>query len=827
MANKPDYPTKVAARLGGGRFLGTDNSVWLYRRVPLSPVADAKTTEKAIQAGYPLHAAYEEVASLTIARGNRRSMVRSAYRQTHALLVNIPRAFEPAPGPLQNRLRELYSDQWVDSRVLLFGVRLNSSVGNGGFRSAWDSIVESWTEGGTPLSDYDKDYAEVSRAFDNAGLKELSNEDYRLANAWWNYGTFPDTPACFHNDHMHVFTTPESATIAQQFGADDCAAWPDLPDAHAITFTSVNEFELPYVEAGQTVAKWMLPFVDSGAIVTSIRARVEPARVTREELRRQRKGYMDDLQERYNQQKMDRAEHDAKVQELADVEGIYAEGNGPATLVDTSVIIGFNGVREEAAQISTSEVKLNVMSYRQQQAWGETMICSDVPANPNLHDLPAPAIAYSGLPALNTVGDREGAVAGFTERDRQPALLSPVAVAQEDTYPICVVAAASGSGKSMMMLWLADQYSRMGRPVVIIDPKEGSDHSEAVRLSGGQVASLDELTSADGALDALRFAPTPDEGIDMAAAMILEVNPFGNDMANYEVPLIAALRFGVSRGATCTGQALWLAAQEQPNDAVTAAMVQKIFAAANAMPMFRALVGFNPTTEGLRIANGITYIRVGSAHLNLPDQRNTAPSLPERVSLAVVRMMLFGAATALTGRDGVIMQDEAWTILNARPSEVVRLGRLARSQRVLPILFSQDISGAVRAGLRGFISRGFVGPIADPDEARNALDLFGIEATPERLARITAPATTDSYGQDEFAAPNPNSMKALKDPRTGEVIRGSVWLYSDLAGRVVPIECVIPKSFLEVASTNAVDMDARQARAEAEAAAALGLSTAA
>jgi hypothetical protein len=806
----PDWPTMVAGRLSDGKFLAIDGSVWLYRRMPLAPVKDAKTTDKAMQAGVPMHIVYEELAAITTARGNRRAMVRSTYRETHALLVNIPTRFKPVDSPIQTYLQDLYPETLTDSRVLLFGVKLTASVGSGGFRSAIDSVVETFTAGGTPMSDYDKDFNDVSAALERAGLKEVSNADYRLANAWWNHGTFPDTPAMFHSDHMHVFTTAEAAGLASQFGVTQCDKWPDIQGTHALTFAAVQDLDLPYVDARESSAKWVIPLIQSGAAVISIRARVEPSRITREELRRQRKGYTEDLNARFGEGKMDRSELDSKLQELAEVEGIYAEGSGPATLVDTSVLVGFGGQVPDISQVSTMQVTLNTMLFRQQQAWAETMMCSAVRANPHLHDLPVPAIAYSGLPALNVVGDREGALVGFTESDRQPALLSPVAVAQEDTYPLCVVAAASGGGKSMMMLWLADQYARMGRPVVIIDPKTGSDHSLGVKNSFGQVASLDDLISSDGVLDPLRFAITPESGVDMAASMILSVNPFGDQKLNFEVPLIAALNYGVGHGATCIGQALQLAsAAGQANQE----MVQRIYDLANASAMFRAMVGFNPATVGLRISEGITLIKVGNAHLQLPAAGTAVErmNITERVALAVVRMMIFGAATALTGRDGVIMQDEAWTILNSEPKEIERLGRLARSQRVLPILFSQDVSGAVRAGLKGFISRGFVGPIGDEKEAAAAMELFGIEQTPERMARITAEGTTDSYGMDEFAAPNYNSMKALRDPRTREVLRGSVWLYSDLAGRVIPVECVIPRQFLDLISTNSLDLDAREA----------------
>lgn len=1216
----PDWPTMVAGRLTDGRLISIDGSVWLYRKVPMAPVSEAKTSERAMMAGVPIDLSFEEVAMLTNIRGNRRALTRSAYRETHTLLVNIPTLFEPQPSPIDTYLREQFPDTIVDSRLLLFGVKLQASVGSGGLKSAINSVAETFVSGGTPMSDFDRDFAEVDEALTRAGLSPLTSKDLRLANAWWNHGTSPDTPALFHSDHMHIFGSGEAVQVAQDLGADRCNEWPAINGAHWLSFASIQDFDLPYVNAKDTSAKWVAQLVQSGAAVVSVRSLVEPAKITREELRRQRKGYTDDLNSRFKEGKMDRSELDSKLAELGAVEEIYSDGSGPTTLVDTSVLVAFDGYVPDMSSVSSSQVTLNSMLFRQQQAWAETMLCSMVRANPNLHDLPVPTVAYSGLPGLSTVGDREGALVGFTEGDRQPALLSPTAVAKEDTYPLCVVAAASGAGKSMMMLWLADQYARMGRPVVIIDPKAltldtliatpsgfvrngdivvgdkvigrdgqicsvtalsqtfttpdlyeiefddgqtitadaehrwvvsdandrrrmtargasdgadvrelirgpefvrdmttseliergletkggrtqfsvplasavelperdfvvspyllgawlgdgatrsgaiysgyddvhemgmllraewpnlelnypkgcpeftfpqdrslclhghsvndfriqselsprcgecatnhdrnfaasgsrsigdrtnlslsyslkqigvrgnkhipseyqlgsadqrrallqglmdtdgtvktngslritlsvetlardvlslvrslgmkaniwegvskiseddpdiagskrlritaphwvvtfhteqpvfrlprklaaqkqryafgkqsaalyikairpvasqparcirvdsadhtylaagyvvthntGSSHDGAVKASGGQVASLDDLMSADGVLDPLRFAITVEDGVEMAASMLLTVNPFGQEKLNYEVPLIAALNFGVSQGAKCIGQALQIAtdAGRAPKD-----MVDRVVALADASPQFRAMVGFNPATEGLRIVDGITLIKVGRGHLNLPSP-GTAPEhldISQRVSLSLVRMMLFGSATALTGRDGVIMQDEAWTILNADPKEVERLGRLARSQRVLPILFSQDISGAVRAGLQGFISRGFVGPIGDPVEARAALDLFGIEATDERMARVTAPGTTDSYGTDEYAAPNWNSMKALRDPRTRETLRGSVWLYSDLAGRVIPVECTIPASFLALASTNAADMDAR------------------
>lgn len=79
--------------------------------------------------------------------------------------------------------------------------------------------------------------------------------------------------------------------------------------------------------------------------------------------------------------------------------------------------------------------------------------------------------------------------------------------------------------------------------------------------------------------------------------------------------------------------------------------------------------------------------------------------------------MVFGSAMALTGRGGVIHLDEAWVFLGAGKAEVERLGRLARSQGVLPILYTQRVSDALKAELTGYISRSFILPIEDRIEA--------------------------------------------------------------------------------------------------------------
>lgn len=118
----------------------------------------------------------------------------------------------------------------------------------------------------------------------------------------------------------------------------------------------------------------------------------------------------------------------------------------------------------------------------------------------------------------------------------------------------------------------------------------------------------------------------------------------------------------------------------------------------------------------------------------------------------------------------------------------------------------------MNAGLTGYISRGLIGHIRDENEARAALRLFGIEETEEMMRRITALPTMGAHGS---VAPNYESLRALRDPRTGKFIRGSVMLYSDLNGRVSPVEISLPAPFLHAASTTPEEVMRRKAE-EAE-----------
>ncbi len=826
MAKLPEqtlWPTMVKKRTNDV-FVGLENSAWVYRTVPMSPVANAKTDREKLDAGEPLRVAFEEIADTAPPRGKSRGVSRSGYRQYHLLLTEFPTRYRPPAGsPIRDYLLAQFPNQTVYRRLLVMGVKLNpidvttSVFRKGGFARAVESVAQTLTEGGVPLSDYDEDYAKVSRAMDRAGLALMSSRDRKDIDAYWNSGGHPDVPFLPHDNHMHFIDSAESKELAERVGLEHCEDWGELPGHRIVSFASVDEFDYDFGDPAGVptgaMARWASQLINSGASVISIRGLIEKPQITAAMLRHQKSEYLKDLNAQAAAGKMNRSDIEKKARSLDGAEAFYREGGAPATLVDTSVIVGFDGRVKDLEEVVPPRLAMNEMIYRQPGAWSETMICSAFRSNPNLHDFPSSMISYSGLPSLDVVGDRDGALVGFTETDRQPAYLAPTAASKEDSSPITLVAAGTGTGKSVLMLYLADQFVRLGSPVVIIDPKMDSDHSAAVELSGGQVARLDEITKSDGVLDAIRFSPSKEVGVSLAASVLSSIDPWGGRAREFEIDLLNALKYGVERGATCSGQAIAIA---HADGIASDELVGPLWKARNS-PTFSAVFGIDPNAEALSISDGITLIMVGKSNINLPapgtDIRDA--SFEERVGMALVRMMVFGSSMALTGRGGVIMLDEAHVFLNSNPREIQLLGRVARSQEVLPMLFTQETTDALKAGLKPYISRGFIGPVKSEDQAKAAFELFGLEPTAERVDRLIAPATKGAY------APNWDGMRALFERNNDgsyvlepdgsrRNLRGTVFLYSDLKENTLPIEVTIPPRFLYLASTNPDDRRRRE-----------------
>lgn len=468
----PDWPTAVKLRYSDGRVQGVKGGVWLYKKVPLGPMVDARSNEEALEVGNGMARAFNELAATSQYTIKRRSTSRSSYREVHLLLVNLRRLYSPpANSRIKDYLRESFGDEIVQDRLLLFGVKLRDEVG--GVDRTWRDVVDSAAlslmTAEVPISDYDRDFHEVDDMLSRAGFETPTAKDFELAESWWTAGESPEAPMVNHADHIHVFRSVAGANVAADAGVGDCKNWPKRIAGHNIVrMASVHGFDLNFVSNTNPITQWAASLLRKRAVAVSVRGKVEPSPITRAELRRQRKRYIEDIRDRRAQGQMSDQEQEEMLAGLTSVEGAYAGGQAPPTIVETSVVAAFSGPGTENLETlgNGTAFKVSPMSFRQQYALPETWIASPVRSNPNLMDLPSTTLSYASFQDLAVVGDGVGAQIGFTVSDRQSAFMSSTKSADEDSTPIAIAVGSPGSGKAVKLSTILPTptgYTTMGQ----------------------------------------------------------------------------------------------------------------------------------------------------------------------------------------------------------------------------------------------------------------------------------------------------------------------------------------------------------------------------
>lgn len=811
----PVWETESRRPMSRGRVPGADRrSLWAYRTIPLAPVSDVKTPHESLLPAYPIQQAFNEIAALTsLGVARNRQMAKRNYRAFHIEVVNIPVPFRAAPGSAAAYLNESFSDRITYKRVAVFGVALVGAFRAGSsfwgtMRQALDSVADTFLESEAPISDYDADFELVDAAFNRAGLPPITTDEYRWVNAWWNRGTSASTPYIPHFEHLHFFRTMSGVrrNTAGDLLDGDCDLWAHTEDRTDVTFAGVEGMDLGYTSVGSDAARWCSELIAADARCISIRGLIEPPKITRQELANQKKSVQKNMDEAVALGRTTKAEHDQRRQELQGIEDAYAVSrtNAPPTLTDTCITVAFEGVIDDVSTIPTS-LSMNPLQNRQPAAWVETMLCSAVRANPYLHDIPSTAVAYSGLPDLSAIGDKAGKLAliGFTERDRQPVYVSSTGAADADSLPIMACASATGSGKSQTLQWMAYQWALLGVPQIIVDPKEGSDMSPLLSaVPNYREYSMDDMIGSDGGLDPIRMSPNPETGVQLASSVLRNVNPW-ESKERRDASLTAvtrAIAYGVERGVRATGQALEIAERD---GVIDKEITRPIWEFWDTYAIFHTLFGRNADEESsIQAFDGLTYIKVGDATLQLPPQSagfsldDAEPAV--RLSTALIRMQVRGSVMALSGRGGVAHFDEAWMVEASAQDELDRVGRLARQKNVLLAIYTQTPSGPLESGLGNYVSRFLNGMITDEAEARAGMEFAAI-SHPTVLERISA------------RKGNPAALGAMKvvGPDGLESVRGSVFYHRDLFGRFAPVEVVLPPSFLALSGTSPEQIRAR------------------
>ncbi|MGN7187043.1 ATP-binding protein [Microbacterium enclense] len=767
---------------------------------------DVKSPAESLIPAEPVQVAFRQIAELTrLGVARNRQMAKRHYRAFHIELINVPVPFEAASGSASDYLNEKFGARISFKRLAVFGVNLTAGFKEGNVaRQVLESVGDMFLEAQAPISDYDADFELVDAAFNRAGLPPITADEYRWMNAWWNRGVSAATPYVPHFEHMHFFRTMPSyrRTTGEHILDGECDSWQESTERTDMTFAGVESMNVGYVSVGSEASRWCSELMIAGARCVSIRGLIEPAKITQQELTNQKRTVQKNMDEALALGRTTRAEHEQRAAELQEISDAYAVGrqNTPPSLTDMCVTVAFDGVIEDVSTIPTG-LTLNPLQNRQPAAWVETMLCSPVRANPYLHDVPSTAVSYSGLPDLSKVGDTTGKLAmiGFTERDAQPAYISSSGASDSDTLPILAICSATGSGKSQLLQWLAYQWALLGVPQIIVDPKEGSDMSPLLStVPRYREYSMDQMIGADGGLDPIRMSPNKETGVQLASSVLRNVNPWESRERRdaYMTAVTNAIAYGVQQGATATGQALRIAERAGVADKE---MTHPIWQFWDTYSIFHTMFGVSDDEETpLTSFDGLTYIKVGDATLQLPSQAKgfdiDAAEPAVRLSTALIRMQVRGSVMALSGRRGVAHFDEAWMVESSAKDELDRVGRLARQKNVLLAIYTQTPSGPLESGLGNYTSRFLNGMITDEDEARAGMDFADI-SHPDVFERIKA------------RKGSPQALGAMKVPGG---VRGSVFYHRDLNGGFAPVEVVLPPDFLTLSGTSPEQQRARE-----------------
>lgn len=844
---KPIYPTSVVGKSSDGRVLTEDGACWGVFRIPTAPIVDAKSDEAKLESSLPfMHAlsVLGEDSASSMSFGGRR-MNKSSYREVHVLYTSLDVPFV-APRNIGERMSDLLTRSYegvnIIQRTPLLLVRLvPNKLKASSIRESIESVIEVFRSGYTTLfSDFDDDFSHVKNMLSKCGVQVASRVDIAIAMNWWGLGSDQSVYRVATDSNLVLCDTFDAARIVQEKveSGEPIGEWVDEIDGRTYTVAGITDFAYDWTSALDLSAMWVTHLVNAGAVCISLHMLLEPSKITAKEIDKNRKAYQGDRDQLYKYRGESTVEVDEKIESLEEIRRLYKSGNAPVTATGLSAVVVFAGTGATLSRQTFPGVSVAVLKERQAGGLGETFMGSTVRANPVVHDVPITTIAFGGFAELSRCGDAPSIVIrfedqevtlpsgllGFTELDRQPVWINPgEASTNVDRPPLILVVGQSGSGKTMLLLWLLWQWQCLQYKTVFIDLKEGSDFSDLFLQSGGTVISLDDIASVDGALDPLRYMSNVEEAVKEAAKNLIYVNPWGSKGQDYETAVNIALAAGAKAGARSTLGAL-IKARELGNRYATNELVDKAvdFGVGAENPYFRALFGREDTGPRLAFDSVFTLIKSGQSAIRLPSNPDKA-NITERINVALVRSLLEATARAVRPmsvweRQGVVAVDEAWTVLKSSPDEVDRLGRLLRSMRVTALFATQKASDSFNGGLDQFFASGFVLPMDQRDEAVAACGLAHVAATEERVQRLCEPGEVDD-GTGRLV-PNWTSMRALVERDEAgikRVVRGTCAIVSDMHNRTVVTEIRLPSWFLDMVSTNAEDRMRQERRRQQQA----------
>ena len=866
---RPESFISPASECGLLRAATPDRTVWLYARIPWSTaLLDGASDQKRIDANDQLMAFFDGLAGqVTVAGMRYRYMLKADYREFHLLSGSMP---IPYQIPSQLRQTDLgayqsayYKEFKTRKQFAVIGVPLKLTGGGERPRGetllqrgmkAYDHMCYSIANGCATFEEYLADAHVIERIMLNAGLEPFTLMDVQergqlvaMMESWWvSRANASALPIIAENDHVHFFPDSDVCRTAKNLYDDgiDCNEWNLRQEYPAsICFARSSNFQQTPVSSAANL--WVAKLLEVGnagganAVGVSIRGKVEPAKVTQDQIRRNSRTIDESIKERYQKGHEATGDMNDIKRRLDYKKSIYESPDMPPTLIDLSIAACVGGTSQMAidslSKIPNIEFTNLTTANEQLIAFKSMQACSPIRMTPYELHWTATSVSGAGSSSLARAGDESGALAGLTEANLQPVYIGTTTVQDKDRKPILAIIGDTGSGKTMLAFSLFLQWSKIDArdgkgktPCIYINPKAGNDLEDATLSQKGTVIRLDK-DIANGTFDPFNVIPNVEEAKEIAVLMM--TNILGGDI-KMETAMTAMLDYGVKHGARCVGVAISTAAKAVAEAIKEGKKPEEIGLPSNSIEVYqtismnlkanqglRLIFGTNNSTKPLSISQNLTLVNAGERSL-IPE--GTDDSMTARIRQWTLRMVVMGAGTAVRGRDGMVGVDEAWVFMGkdkgaSRTFE--QWVRMARSQQFTPVIISQKVQEFIDADLTGGISRAFLLALDNPAEdngtvspAKSAERLLGIDdPNGHILKRMSADDMLDNN------QPNWQSLKRLVKGRVvngrfvgDATIRGSIAYFKDGSKQPVPVQIIIPPELLKEISTTATDKIARE-----------------
>jgi len=773
-----------------GMYVSNNGDVWLYRKLDVHPLRweDADTK---LELGSPLASLLYELADTSKDMGvGLKSLTRSREIHLLALTWEAPAAM-PADTPdgLAPLLEDLLNAV-VPVKAVVVGIKLfqtvDTSAGVKGLvESAKRNASKALGEAAFDPRPYEADRKKVTEICRRNGAGKVPDKVTRsYMESWYNLGRGPDATIIETRDELFI------------------------GDFDRLEFAAVMAFENLELHAPHDTWALTAQTAASPATVISIRGQLDPSTVSRVRVRRSQRRMIDQIEEEQASGDIERAEQTETYHLAQRLEQFIVSGREP--LISNCSIVMARHIEMGVSTTYVDElrndygIELKPLEHRQLAALEETLPCGTTRANPFLQDVSIGMLAYAGLQGFSTLGDSTGVFAGWVDPEFPPCLLNPLGAPARERPPSMLIAGEPGSGKTMLMQTLAAQISLAGMRVIFINPK-GFDTLDGLLevVPDGERIGLSEIEREGGFFDPFRFVKQTPEGrqvaADIATQHILAVlGSRGTAGLGFtqeqEIALISGMREAAEQGATCVAHALSF---------VPDAYVREQVLRQASDPLFRlGIAGLDgKAPEPFADSSRLLLIEFDRP-LDLPE-KGVQPSeytRTQRLAVAAVRLVTRSAMEILgTSGGGALFVDEAWMFLQSQEglAALQSLGRLGRSQNILPVFATQRVDDLLKDGIdmQTYLSRVFVLQLSDEKEAAAALKLCQLEPRADRIAWLRQ------------AGP-----QRLED---GKVVRGAMAVHMDLDGRHAAVLISIPEWLRRTLSSNPEEAKKRRAARQA------------